>query len=86
MGTQMATLIFWGASALIVYVYGGYPLVWLWATRFRRPTRYDETYQPTVSLMIAADNEEKVIQEKLDNALALNYPADGDVARTQRSS
>jgi cellulose synthase/poly-beta-1,6-N-acetylglucosamine synthase-like glycosyltransferase len=30
--------------------------------------------------MIAAYNEEKVIQEKLDNALALNYPADGEVA------
>ncbi len=67
--------IFWGALALIIYVYFGYPLVLFAATRFRRPTRYNDTYQPMVSLIIAAYNEEKVIREKLENALALDYPA-----------
>ncbi len=71
----MTMAMFWGALALIVYVYFGYPLVLMLAARFRRPTRYDDTYQPTVSLIIAAYNEEKVIREKLDNALALDYPA-----------
>jgi hypothetical protein len=41
----MATVIFWTALALLVYV--GYPLGWRLATRFRRPTRYDDAYQPT---------------------------------------
>ncbi len=75
MGRSMATVIFWVALALIVYVYFGYPLVLLLAARFRRPTRVDDAYQPTVSLIIAAYNEEKVIREKLENALALDYPA-----------
>jgi cellulose synthase/poly-beta-1,6-N-acetylglucosamine synthase-like glycosyltransferase len=67
--------MFWGSLALIIYVYFGYPLVLLWAARFRRPSRYDDAYQPTASLIIAAYNEEKGIREKLDNALALDYPA-----------
>ncbi len=72
----MATVMFWGSLAMILYVYFGYPLVLLLAARFRRPTRYDDTYEPTVSLVIAAYNEEQVIREKLANALALDYPAD----------
>ncbi len=72
----MAMVVFWGALAQIVYVYFGYPLVLWGAARFRRPTHYDDTYRPTVSLIIAAYNEERVIREKLDNALALDYPAD----------
>ncbi len=75
MDMPMATVIFWVALALIVYVYVGYPIVLLFAARFRRPTHCDDAYEPTVSLIIAAYNEEKVIREKLDNALALDYPA-----------
>jgi hypothetical protein len=71
----MATVIFWTALALIVYVYVGYPLVLRLATYFCRPTCYDDAYQPTVSLIITAYYEEKVIQPQLDNALALDYPA-----------
>ncbi len=70
------TAIFWGALALIVYVYFGYPFVLFIASRFRRPTHYDDAHQPTVSLVIAAYNEEKVIREKLENALALDYPTE----------
>ncbi|MDH3604875.1 MAG: glycosyltransferase, partial [Candidatus Tectomicrobia bacterium] len=70
------SIIFWLSLALIVYVYMGYPLVLLAAARFARLTRHDETYLPTVSLVIAAYNEEKVLREKLENSLALDYPED----------
>ncbi len=37
---------------------------------------FGERITPTVSLMIAAHNEEKAITAKLENPLALHYPRD----------
>lgn len=60
-----------------VYVYAGYPaLLWL-LTRFRPElthTRKDQT--PGVTLIISCYNEVSVIREKLNNALALDYPGE----------
>lgn|GEM_PF-3794331 len=36
----------------------------------------DESYEPTVTLIISAYNEESVIRDKLENSKALAYPAD----------
>ncbi len=69
-------LIFWLAAGLIVYVYAGYPLLLAILVRRRRRTRLDEATTPTVSLVIAAHDEETVLREKLDNSLALDYPSD----------
>jgi len=59
----------------MVYVYAGYPfIIWLLA-RFRpEPSPPPTDNWPSVSLIIAAFNEEHVIEEKLRNALALGYP------------
>ena len=72
------SLVFWCFfSLLIIYLYLGFPLfLSLVAKLFKRNHRIDETYEPTVTLIIAAYNEEAVIQEKLENSLNLNYPAD----------
>jgi cellulose synthase/poly-beta-1,6-N-acetylglucosamine synthase-like glycosyltransferase len=72
----VATAVFWGGAAVILYTYVGYPAgMWL-AARFRpRPVRRRET-TPTVSLVIAAYNEAGCIARKLQNCLALDYPAD----------
>jgi cellulose synthase/poly-beta-1,6-N-acetylglucosamine synthase-like glycosyltransferase len=67
-------LIFWMSAALAGYVYAGYPLVLALIARWRRQTGRDERHQPTVSLVIAAHDEEDVLREKLDNSLALDYP------------
>jgi cellulose synthase/poly-beta-1,6-N-acetylglucosamine synthase-like glycosyltransferase len=69
-------LTFWLAAAAIAYVYAGYPLLLAMLSRRRLMPRTDETLLPTVSLVIAAHNEEKVIREKLENSLALDYPPD----------
>ena len=64
------------APRLIVYAHLGYPLVlrFLLALR-RRPTQdpggWDEL--PRVSLIVAAYDEEEVIEAKVANALALDY-------------
>jgi cellulose synthase/poly-beta-1,6-N-acetylglucosamine synthase-like glycosyltransferase len=67
-------LIFWLAAAMGAYVYIGYPvLLALLAWRGKRTHRSD-TYRPTVSLVIAAYNEDRVLREKLENSLAIAYP------------
>jgi 1,2-diacylglycerol 3-beta-glucosyltransferase len=39
----------------------------------KNPPKYDETYCPMVSVMIPAHNEEYVIEETINNVLALDY-------------
>jgi cellulose synthase/poly-beta-1,6-N-acetylglucosamine synthase-like glycosyltransferase len=39
-----------------------------------RNLKKNYSYQPTVTVMVAAHNEEKVIKDKLDNIIRLNYP------------
>ena len=69
-------LIFWTSFAVIFYVYAGYPLILAAMALRAKPTGSDENYLPSVSLIIAAYNEAKVIREKLENSLALDYPSD----------
>jgi cellulose synthase/poly-beta-1,6-N-acetylglucosamine synthase-like glycosyltransferase len=71
-------LVFWVSVGLLVYTHAGYPLV-LWALAGLRgrppiwlpPAAPDE---PRVSLIVAAHDEEAVIERKVLDALALDYP------------
>jgi cellulose synthase/poly-beta-1,6-N-acetylglucosamine synthase-like glycosyltransferase len=69
----------WGSAALIGWTHAGYPLAAALAAR-RVPVRSRATDDraegrlPSVTLIIAAHDEERVIAERLDNALALDYP------------
>jgi cellulose synthase/poly-beta-1,6-N-acetylglucosamine synthase-like glycosyltransferase len=73
----MIAVVFWICAGLIAYTHAGYPLVLraLVATR-RRPTLRPETWMepPRVSLIVAAFDEDEVIEAKVANALALDYP------------
>ena len=73
---MLAEGVFWFSAALVFYAYLGYPLT-LMALRmfFRRPVRRAPIL-PSVSLLIPAYNESRVIERKIRNALALDYPAD----------
>ncbi len=67
-------LLFWWAFAAVVYTYFGYPfLVWAIGRIRPRPIKQGACY-PSVSMIIAAYNEEKVIGEKMVNTMALAYP------------
>lgn len=72
----VALALFWASLALIVYVYAGYPLLMAAIGMFFPPSRRDLSYQPSVSVMIAAYNEEAWIEKKVRETLALDYPAD----------
>ena len=72
-------VVFWACVGLIVYAHAGYPLLlWLLA-RPKRNTclRSPVSESPSVTLIIAAYNEEDVIARKVANARALAY--DGDL-------
>ncbi|GJL69850.1 MAG: glycosyl transferase [Nitrospirales bacterium] len=67
-------LLFWVAFAAVVYTYFGYPLlVWLIGRMRPRPIKQGK-FNPSVSMIIAAYNEEKVIGHKMVNTMALAYP------------
>jgi cellulose synthase/poly-beta-1,6-N-acetylglucosamine synthase-like glycosyltransferase len=66
---------FWTSLALVGYAQAGYPLLALLASR-RRGQRRDADFVPSVTLIVPAYNEEKVLAAKLDNCLAIDYPSD----------
>ena len=61
---------------LCLYAYLAFPpIVWLLSILFGRRHRAEEI-EPTVTLLIPAHNEAGVIREKIENSLALDYPAE----------
>jgi cellulose synthase/poly-beta-1,6-N-acetylglucosamine synthase-like glycosyltransferase len=70
-------LLFWICVALILYTHLGYPLALRALVALRRhPTLSPGTWKepPRVSLIVAAYDEEEVIEAKVANARALEYP------------
>ena len=69
-------VLFWGSVACFGYVSVGYPLVLsLLRWMMPRPVRHADIH-PSVCLFIAANDEAVVIEEKIGNSLALEYPSD----------
>jgi cellulose synthase/poly-beta-1,6-N-acetylglucosamine synthase-like glycosyltransferase len=72
----LARIIFWIAVLVPFYAYIGYPLVLLLLRLVIRREVNKGPIQPFISLLIPAYNEDDVIARKIENSLALNYPAD----------
>jgi cellulose synthase/poly-beta-1,6-N-acetylglucosamine synthase-like glycosyltransferase len=70
-------VIFWLALGAMGYICAGYSLLLCILSRLvrRRPVPQMVSL-PSVSLIVSAYNEEKIIGEKIDNCLSLNYPQD----------
>ena len=77
---SMFEFIFLFSVFLIVYNYFIYPVAINIATRFHRDPHLDKIDAnfdlPTVTMIIAAFNEDKVIEAKIKNSLKLDYPKD----------
>ncbi len=74
----MLEILFWLVVVLLIYPLVIYPLSLLMLDKFYVDENYevDYDYNPSVTLIVAAYNEEKVIFNKLNNILELEYPQD----------
>jgi cellulose synthase/poly-beta-1,6-N-acetylglucosamine synthase-like glycosyltransferase len=69
--------LFWGSLGALAWTHVGYPLAAAALARVRpRPLRSDDAYEPVVTVIVAAHDEEQVIERRLANLLALDYPPD----------
>jgi cellulose synthase/poly-beta-1,6-N-acetylglucosamine synthase-like glycosyltransferase len=70
-------ILFWLSLFLLAYSYALYPiLLSLFARLFGRPARANESFFPTVGVVVPVYNEEAVVKKKIENLLALDYPTD----------
>jgi cellulose synthase/poly-beta-1,6-N-acetylglucosamine synthase-like glycosyltransferase len=69
-------ILFWFLVALLALHFFLFPLCLFLLSRFRAEPSDQESPYPTVSLIIAAYNEERVIAKKLKNSLALEYASE----------
>jgi len=72
----VARALFWSSLAALGWTHAAYPLVTTLLARLRaRPVR-TEAIEPGVAVIVTAYNEEAVIERRLENLLALDYPAE----------
>ncbi len=71
---------FWFCLLLVFYTYLGYGIVLFILVKikkvFVKNRSFDPNYQPAVTLVVPAFNEESFIMEKVKNSLELDYPKD----------
>jgi cellulose synthase/poly-beta-1,6-N-acetylglucosamine synthase-like glycosyltransferase len=66
-------LLFWFTTAVVSYTYVGY-LAWLWlASRFCKRLLHIHPHSPSVTIIIAARNEEVALPRKIENLRRLRY-------------
>jgi len=71
-----ATVIFWISALALFYVYVGYPLLLSLIAPFKKRRSLEPGFTPSISVLIAACNEEASIRQKLEQTLKLEYPSD----------
>lgn len=74
----LCSIVFWISAFIIIWAMGGYALSLkvLGKIFSGRKLIKDYSYRPTVTVMIVAHNEEKVILDKLNNVISNDYPKD----------
>lgn len=72
----IAKIMFWATAFIIFYTYVGYSLFIMLLSRVFNNAVKSGKYEPRVTFLITAYNEEKNIADKLRDTLAQNYPKD----------
>jgi len=71
------TIVFFSIIGVIVYIYAGYPIVLFLLGLFaRRRPPAEISDLPSIAMIISAHNEERIIRDKIENSLLLDYPRD----------
>jgi biofilm PGA synthesis N-glycosyltransferase PgaC len=73
---SLAGWVFWASAILLAYVYVGYPLLAAVRAKLAPRPRLRAPIEPYVSIVVIANNEEERIGARIENLLALDYPAD----------
>jgi glycosyltransferase involved in cell wall biosynthesis len=89
-------ILFWVSFILLAYVYFGYLILLLLylpkINKDKNKKHFIATKMPNISILIPVYNEEKIIEEKINNTLLLKYPknkveiiiiSDGSIDRTK---
>ena len=72
-----AKVVFWASAGALVWTHAAYPLAARALARVRTwPVRADDEELPTVAVIVAAHDEETVIERRIANLRELDYPAD----------
>src|SRR3989442_7777555 len=69
-----AEIVFWLSVVALFYTYAGYPLLLALVSTLRAQRVRRGQFEPTVTIIITAYNEERDLAAKLENTLALDYP------------
>ena len=69
-------LLFWTSAGALLWTHALYPLAAAALARVRTRRVRKAAIEPAVTVIVAAYNEEAVIERRLENLLALDYPAD----------
>ncbi len=72
----VAEIVFWSSAVALFYTYAGYPILVLLVSLSRSRKVERAPFEPLVTVIITAYNEERDLRGKLENTLALDYPAD----------
>jgi cellulose synthase/poly-beta-1,6-N-acetylglucosamine synthase-like glycosyltransferase len=72
----IAKILFWTSLSALAWTQVAYPLVAALLARLRGRPVHKQDSTPRVTLVVAAYNEETVIERRLQNLLELDYPAD----------
>ena len=67
-------ILFWLSLLFVCYVYFGYPFLLATARPVLRRPVNKKYREPAVSIVIAAYNEGKRLEKKIQNCLSLDYP------------
>jgi cellulose synthase/poly-beta-1,6-N-acetylglucosamine synthase-like glycosyltransferase len=69
--------VFWIVFLLLFYTYIGYGLLlFLFNSLFKKKVKAKKDFYPHLTFIVAAYNEEIIIEKKILNTLVLEYPAD----------
>ena len=73
---MLVKAIFWASAGALGWTHVGYPVAAAAAARLRARRISRADILPSVSLVVAAHDEEPVIERRLENLLELDYPAE----------
>jgi cellulose synthase/poly-beta-1,6-N-acetylglucosamine synthase-like glycosyltransferase len=71
---SLLEFVFWASASIVVYIYCGYLITIIFLTRIYTRKIMKGPFEPTVSILITAYNEEKHIYKTIENKLSLQYP------------